>query len=78
MADRLIIGALGRDAAKSNWILQLHDFIRKHQRLPNGMEVGRLKDEANIFDRKYVQYLNTDPSPGVTVKFALTVKFAAK
>ncbi|SDR53168.1 hemoglobin/transferrin/lactoferrin receptor protein [Rhizobiales bacterium GAS113] len=33
---------------------------------------------TNLFNRKYVQYLSSDPSPGVTVKFALTVKFAAK
>lgn len=54
-ADRLIIGPMGKQAAASNWILQLHDFIRKHQRLPNGLEVGRLKEEANIFDEKYAE-----------------------
>lgn len=54
-ADRLIIGPMGKEAAKSNWIGQLHDFIRKEQRLPNGMEVGRLKEEANIFDKKYAE-----------------------
>lgn len=55
LADRLIIGPMGKQAAASNWILQLHDFIRKHQRLPNGMEVGRLKTEADIFDEKYAE-----------------------
>lgn len=54
-ADRLIIGPMGKDAAKSNWIGQLHDFIRKEQRLPNAMEVRRLKEEANIFDEKYAE-----------------------
>jgi len=32
----------------------------------------------NVFDRQYTQYLNSEPSPGLTAKFALTVKFAAK
>lgn len=55
LADKLIIGPMGKQAAASNWILQLHDFIRKHQRLPNGMEIGRLKEEASIFDEKYAE-----------------------
>ena len=33
---------------------------------------------TKLFNRKYVQYLSSDPSPGLTVKFALAVKFAAK
>jgi hemoglobin/transferrin/lactoferrin receptor protein len=32
----------------------------------------------NIFDRRYRQYLYTEDSPGLTAKFALTVKFASK
>lgn len=32
----------------------------------------------NVFDRQYTQYLNSDASPGLTAKFGLTVKFAAK
>lgn len=30
----------------------------------------------NLFDKRYVPYLNSDASPGLTAKFALTVKFA--
>src|SRR5688572_27906105 len=55
LADKLIIGPMGKQAAASNWILQLHDFIRKNQRLPYGMEVNRLKEEARIFDEKYAE-----------------------
>ncbi|CAH1659138.1 TonB-dependent hemin, ferrichrome receptor [Hyphomicrobiales bacterium] len=32
----------------------------------------------NLFDRQYTQYLNTEASPGLTAKFALTVRFASK
>jgi hemoglobin/transferrin/lactoferrin receptor protein len=32
----------------------------------------------NLFDRRYTQYLNSEPSPGLTAKFALTVRFASK
>ncbi|MEZ0172617.1 TonB-dependent hemoglobin/transferrin/lactoferrin family receptor [Microvirga sp. TS319] len=32
----------------------------------------------NLFDRQYIQYLNSEPSPGLTAKFGLTVKFASR
>ncbi len=32
----------------------------------------------NLFDRQYTQYLNSEPSPGLTAKFGLTVKFASR
>jgi len=32
----------------------------------------------NLFDRRYTQYLNSEPSPGLTAKFGLTVKFASR
>jgi hemoglobin/transferrin/lactoferrin receptor protein len=32
----------------------------------------------NVFDRQYTQYLNSEPSPGLTAKFGLTVKFASR
>ncbi|PPQ37244.1 hemoglobin/transferrin/lactoferrin receptor protein [Rhodoblastus acidophilus] len=33
---------------------------------------------TNLFDRRYVQYLDTLASPGLTAKLTLTVKYAAK
>jgi hemoglobin/transferrin/lactoferrin receptor protein len=33
---------------------------------------------TNLFDRKYTQFLNQEASPGLTVKFMLTVKLAAR
>ncbi|MCB8819319.1 TonB-dependent hemoglobin/transferrin/lactoferrin family receptor [Microvirga rosea] len=32
----------------------------------------------NVFDRQYTQYQNSNPSPGLTAKFGLTVKFASR
>jgi len=33
---------------------------------------------TNLFDRRYTQYLDTQPSPGLTAKLSLTVKYAVK
>lgn len=55
-ADQLIATqALAKEAAQSNWILQLHDFIRANQRMPNGHEISRLKEKARLFDEAYVE-----------------------
>jgi hypothetical protein len=81
LADKLIIGPMGKQAAASNWMLQLHDFIRKHQRLPNGMEIGRLKQEAKIFDEKYAECVafrgwktTTQSEPGAMAQAGWLVK----
>jgi hypothetical protein len=81
LADKLIIGPMGKQAAASNWILQLHDFIRKNQRLPNGMEVNRLKEEARIFDEKYAECVafrgwktTTQSEPGAMAQAGWLVK----
>jgi hypothetical protein len=82
LADKLIIGPMGKQAAASNWILQLHDFIRKNQRLPNaGMEVNRLKEEAKIFDEKYAECVafrgwktTTQSEPGAMAQAGWLVK----
>lgn len=54
-ADMLINSALGREAARSNWILQLHDFVRVHQRMPKEHEVSRIKEQARLFDEAYAE-----------------------
>lgn len=54
-ADMLVQSTLGREAARSNWILQLHDFIRVNQRLPKDYEISRLKEQARLFDDAYAE-----------------------
>ncbi|WP_374545344.1 TonB-dependent hemoglobin/transferrin/lactoferrin family receptor [Rhodoblastus sp.] len=33
---------------------------------------------TNLFNRNYIQYLDSEPSPGLTAKLSVSVKFAAK
>lgn len=55
-ADQFIATqAIAKEAARSNWILQLHDFIRVNQRLPNEREIPRLKEQARLFDEAYAE-----------------------
>lgn len=35
LADQLVSGAMGKEAAKNGWIGILHEFCRKYQRLPD-------------------------------------------
>jgi hypothetical protein len=53
MADRLIIGDMGRKAAKEGWILMLHDFIWVNQRLPRKEEIPALKAAIEGFEEAY-------------------------
>jgi hypothetical protein len=53
MADRLIIGDMGRKAAKEGWILMLHDFIWVNQRLPKKEEIPALRAAVEGFDEAY-------------------------
>jgi hypothetical protein len=32
---------------------------------------------ANLFNKKFRQFLDTEPNPGLTVKAGLTIKFAS-
>lgn len=55
-ADMMIATqALAKEAAQSNWILQLHDFVRVNQRMPDQHEIRRLKEVATDFDEAYAQ-----------------------
>jgi hypothetical protein len=58
-ADELImIGPLGKQAAREGWILSLHDFIRENGRLPTSdLEVRKCKDAARGFDEAYERLL---------------------
>lgn len=62
-ADQLISGQLGKQAAKEGWVLSLHDFCRKHQRLPAGNEVGACKASAKGFDDAYALCVRGDAGP---------------
>ena len=51
--DQLIVGPMGRQAAKEGWILSLHDFASLYHRLPDPGEIPRLKQAAKSFDTHY-------------------------
>ena len=53
MADRLIIGDMGRRAVKEGWILMLHDFIWVNQRLPRNDEIPKLRAAIEGFEEAY-------------------------
>jgi hypothetical protein len=44
---------MGKRAARDGWVLSLHDFCRKHGRLPQHHEVDKLKAAAKFFDEQY-------------------------
>ena len=49
-ADTLVMGEMGRQAAREGWILTLHDYARQHARLPDPAGIGKLKAQATGFD----------------------------
>lgn len=59
LADDLVCGRkgsphIGQEAARENfWILQLHDFCRQEQRLPNDKEIANLKRKARETDEVF-------------------------
>lgn len=53
LAYDLLKTSMGREAAQSNWILQLWDFCRNNARLPTPGEVNELRHNANEFDGAY-------------------------
>ncbi len=77
-ADRLIHSPMGRDAAHSNWILQLHDFCREYQRLPSQREAAELMIMAREFDEQAMSAMDmsarAEPAQqAVTAKLINTV-----
>lgn len=50
LADELIQGSMGREAAENGWALSLRDFCRRHGRLPQGREIDGCKRTAAGFD----------------------------
>lgn len=50
LADQLVMGEMGRQAAHEGWILALWNFIRDNGRLPEQRQIGKLKAESKGFD----------------------------
>lgn len=55
LADDLIMGPEGRQAAREGWVVGLWDYARKHSRLPPASEFGTLRREAKEFDEAYAE-----------------------
>jgi hypothetical protein len=53
LADDLVRTDQGRRAAKEGWILSLHDYCRKHGKVPHPSEEPTLKKGAKEFDDAY-------------------------
>ncbi len=60
LADDLIMGKEGRLAAKEGWILGLHDYARKHGKLPPPSEFERLRRQARGDDEAYARVVRGD------------------
>jgi hypothetical protein len=41
----------GRRSAREGWCLGLHEFLRKHRRMPNVREVSRIMETSEFVDR---------------------------
>ena len=55
LADELINGEMGRQAAEEGWVLILHDFVRNNGRMPTGNEIARCRQDAKVFDEAYAE-----------------------
>lgn len=53
LADRLVKGALGRQAAEGGWLEELWGFCREHRRLPHGVEVDKTCATAERVHRSH-------------------------
>jgi hypothetical protein len=51
IADRMVAGELGKRAAKEGWILGLHEFCRKHRRMPSSFEVRMIQQDSEFVTR---------------------------
>lgn len=51
IADRMVRCKLGKAALEQNWLLGLHEFIRKERRYPNGSEQKNIIRIARLIDR---------------------------
>lgn len=49
LADDLVMGEMGRQAAREGWILALHDSVMKTGRLPDSRHIPQLKAQVHGF-----------------------------
>jgi hypothetical protein len=73
LANELICGAMGREAAASNWILSLHDFARANGRLPSQYEINKCKQSALEFDQEFDGILRGENERG-RIPFAVVLE----
>lgn len=54
LADELVMGVMGKQAAKEGWTLSLHEYVAQNGHLPKeSFEVEKLKRQAKGFDAAY-------------------------
>lgn len=53
LADELVMGPLGREAARGNWVSALHQFVQSKGRLPEAHEQKRVIQNARDLDDGY-------------------------
>lgn len=63
LADDLVMGSMGRQAAKEGWVGMLHAYARKNSRLPPESEIGALKRAAKEFDETYAMCVRGGNAP---------------
>lgn len=51
IADRLVACELGKRAAREGWVLGLHEFCRKHHRLPSSSEIRPIEQDSEFVTR---------------------------
>lgn len=78
LADELILGPMGRQAAREDWIGFLYDFIKKNGRLPNDGEASQLKREVALFEEKYRDCVTGNGGDAGGVLAKLGEKFLAR
>jgi hypothetical protein len=55
LADDMVMGPDGKEAARNGWIGALHNFIVVNGRMPKAGEVAQCKTVAREFDQAYAQ-----------------------
>ena len=70
VADNLIDCEMGRRAAREGWIVGLHDYCRKHHKLPSPYETGDMIANAKFVDRCAAGAVNMGAMHSALVGFA--------
>lgn len=63
-ADRLMRSPIGQRAADEGWQWMLWDWMRKHQRWPNGYEADRIKAESVAKNAETTAFLAAEEAAG--------------